>query len=85
MVERAGSAHVGLGIDLEYDLEGWQAFFLANREKYWRYYASPPLALFQPEELPRLTEAMLRLGYREDVVLGVLGENFLRVAAAVWK
>ena len=37
-----------------------------------------------PEQLPELTELMLRAGYPEAAIRAVLGENFLRVARVVW-
>ena len=40
---------------------------------------------FAPEQAPQLSEAMLKRGYSEADVRGVLGENFLRVARGVWK
>ena len=39
----------------------------------------------RPEQLPELTALMLKAGYEEADVRGVLGENFLRVAREVWK
>jgi membrane dipeptidase len=39
----------------------------------------------EPEQVPELTELMLRHGYGDDVVRGILGENWLRVARAVWR
>ena len=43
------------------------------------------LAFAQPEQLPRLTEELLNLGYDDDSVKKILGGNFLRVAAEVWR
>jgi membrane dipeptidase len=37
----------------------------------------PPLGLEDVSKLPVITEELLRRGYSEDVVRGVLGENFL--------
>ena len=80
-----GPAHVGLGIDLVYDMEGFTRFFEANREKYWAGYDRPLTAFFQPEQLPHVTEGLLARGYAENDVHGILGGNFLRVARAVWR
>ena len=38
----------------------------------------PPAGLEDVSKLPKLTEELLRRGHSEDVVRGVLGENFLR-------
>ena len=38
----------------------------------------PPVGLEDVSKLPKLTEELLRRGHSDDVVLGVLGENFLR-------
>ena len=43
------------------------------------------IVYFAPEQMPELTEAMLKRGYSEADVRGVLGDNFLRVARHVWK
>ena len=38
----------------------------------------PPAGLEDVSKLPKLTEELLRRGHSEEVVRGVLGENFLR-------
>ena len=38
----------------------------------------------EPEEVPHLTEGMLKRGYSESEVRGILGENWLRVCKQVW-
>ncbi len=86
MVDLVGVEHVGLGVDLVYDIEGWNRFFLANKDRYWRDYAdTPPAQFLQPETLPALTEAMLERGYAESDVRAILGGNYLRVAREVWR
>ena len=40
---------------------------------------------FEPLDMPYLTEAMLKHGFSEMEVRGVLGENIMRVAKQVWK
>ena len=80
-----GPEHVGLGIDLVYDVEGFTRFFEANKEKYWADYDEPLTAFFQPEQLPEVTEGLLARGHAESEVRGILGENYLRVVRAVWR
>jgi membrane dipeptidase len=43
-----------------------------------------PRGLEDASRLPRLTEAMLRRGYRPEVVRKILGDNALRVFRQVW-
>ena len=40
---------------------------------------------FEPLDMPYLTEAMLKHGFSETEVRGILGENIMRVAKQVWK
>ena len=80
-----GPGHVGFGMDLVYDVEGFTRFFEANKEKYWADYEKPLTAFFQPEQLPEVTEGLVKRGYAESEVRGGLGENDLRVVRAVWR
>ena len=86
VVTLAGPEHVGLGLDLVYDMAGWHSIFHANKDRYWRDYGdTPPSEFFPPETLPALTEAMLEAGYSDDDVRGILGGNYLRIVDEVWK
>jgi membrane dipeptidase len=38
-----------------------------------------------PEQLPKVTEALLERNYSEKEIRWILGENFLRLARQVWK
>ncbi len=90
VADLVGAKHVGLGLDYVYDQEAltrghnsrpaWnptdEAFGNTPREE---------VKYFEPEQLPALTEALLSRGYSDTDVHGILGENWLRVAAAVWK
>ena len=38
-----------------------------------------------PRKFPEFAELLYRRGYSEQVISGILGGNFLRVAKAVWK
>ncbi len=82
-----GAQHVGIGSD-----------FLRDTDKFWRWVDAhpetwPPLngralehtKFMQPEQHAELCDLMVKHGYSEPDICGVLGENFLRVARQVWK
>ncbi len=78
LIGLVGPEHVGLGIDYVYD----QDFDM--RTQWSPHYAGRPVGVLEPEALPQVTDQLLARGHSEAVVRGVLGENWLRVADAVW-
>jgi len=85
-----GSEHVGLGLDYVYDQTSLTRGH--NTRPAWNpsdeAFGKTPrddVKYFEPESLPSLTEGLIVRGYSEDQIRGVLGENWLRVASAVWK
>ena len=85
-----GPQHVGLGLDYVYD----QASLTRghNTRPAWNpgdnLFGNTPrddVKYFEPENLPTLTEKLMVTGYSEPEIRGILGENWLRVARAVWK
>ena len=84
MVELVGPEHVGLGMDFMY-LEGSDyGFYYKYKFAFPKGYPDPPWHFFRPEQMPELTEELLRRGYQEADIRGILGENFFRVASEVW-
>lgn len=86
-VQLVGPEHVGLGIDYAFFEPGeMQALLMARADErpsalgYRR-----DMKFFAPEHAPRITDALLRLGYGDRDIRAILGENLLRVARAVWK
>jgi hypothetical protein len=58
----------------------------ASRELWpaeWGYRAG--MGFLGPEAIPEIAEGLVRLGYPANAVSGVLGENLMRVADAVWR
>ena len=80
-----GPRHIALGLDLVYYMDSMLARWRANPGRYPEGYPEPPWYFFAPEDLPRLVDGLLQRGYADDDVVGILGENFLRVAETVWR
>jgi membrane dipeptidase len=87
MVEVGGIDHVGLGLDVVFEPQALSAW-ARGRPDEWPMTKVPGWPGFRyavPEQLPGLTELMLRRGYSEQQVRKVLGENLLRVCRAAWR
>ena len=85
-VQMVGADHVGIGTDHEFDsgsgfsVESDDNDHIWPPEHYPEIMPTVPLTVF-----PELTEGMIRMGYPETAIRGILGENWLRVAEKVWK
>lgn len=89
VAQLVGPEHVGLGLDY---LDGpglaFLTRFIAERPDEWpgrEDGAWDPMACVHPEQMVELTGLLLRRGYSETQVRGILGENWLRVCRQVWK
>jgi membrane dipeptidase len=80
-----GPAHVGLGLDYVYDLETFELFVSRMPDRYPPGSGYQGMRQIEPEEVPRITEELLRRGYAEGEIRGILGENWLRVCREIWK
>jgi membrane dipeptidase len=85
-VELIGAEHVGLGLDYVFDSAELDEYMRSRTDLF------PPdkgygsrLAMIEPERFPHIIEALLKRGYSETQVQGLLGHNNLRVAARVWR
>ena len=87
MAQLVGPQHLGLGLDFVLNVGGfWD--WVARFPHMWP--ESPGVArrrsaFAQPEQVLELTETMLRAGWSDADVRGVLGENFARVCEATWR
>lgn len=87
VIQLVGAEHAALGIDYVYYPEMFLRQVQDNPGS-WPPEYMQNMAGFNyvpPEALPEMTELMLKAGYSETDVKGVLGENFLRVCTQVWK
>ena len=88
MVGLVGAAHVGIGMDSATNPAAVGAPWPSGRSReYWpvSQYADAGSGYIQPEDYPRVTEALLSRGYKDADVAGILGGNFLRLAQQVWR
>jgi len=87
VADLVGPEHLAIGIDHVYFLEQQARYRAANPNTYPEGY--PPAdwtgSYLGPGHVLELTEVLLRRGYEERHVRGILGENFLRVASHVWR
>ena len=85
VAQMVGARHIGLGLDSVFDQPTMDAN-LAQAGDLWppQFGYRPGIKFVQPEQLPELSEALLRRGWSEADIRGVLGENLLRVAGEVW-
>jgi membrane dipeptidase len=85
VIDLVGAQHVSLGLDFIYYEEVMYARYQGNRETYPDGYPLPPWQCLAPESLGKLVEALVARGLPRRDIVGLLGENFLRVAELVWK
>ena len=86
MVELLGPEHVGLGLDIIFDAGPLNAW-MRKRPEEWPDAADPDwpgVYTITLDEIPGLTQCMLDAGYPEEAIRQILGENYLRLAEAVW-
>ncbi len=86
VAELVGPGHVGLGIDHVYYLGHKAVQRAASPDMYPKGYPSGEAGSYLgPEALPMIVEGLVEHGFADAEIHGILGENFLRVAAQVWK
>ena len=85
-VEVAGVDHVGLGSDYVFDDADLNAELEANPHLFPESYSRwGRIDFVRPSQLLDLREELTGRGFADAEVEKVLGENFRRVAAAVWR
>ena len=87
LVQLVGARHVGIGLDQMIGNSGTDDFKGSMAQDYWpigKGYETANVSVAEPHQLLQLTDNLLQRGYTEADVLGILGENLLRVARQVW-
>jgi membrane dipeptidase len=87
VAERVGTRHIGLGLDYVFESEHDDLPPGEDHEHWWpsaHGYDPQRVAIIPPERLPEITEALLRHGFADDDVAGIMGGNFYRVAEETW-
>src|SRR5215216_6422285 len=80
-----GPDHVGIGLDYVVDKQELIDYITHYPDIYPPDKMKDFLAFVQPEQFPEFTEFLFRKGYSEQIIGGILGGNFMRVAKVVWK
>jgi membrane dipeptidase len=85
-VQLIGPEHVGLGLDYVFDIAELEEYLAKHPEKFPADAGTGGgYRQIEPERFPLIAEALLRQGYAEAEVQGILGHNNLRVARQVWR
>src|SRR5262249_37806712 len=89
VAELVGPQHVGIGLDYAFEVEGegLDRILKANPQ-YWppgNAYDTPGIGIAAPRQLIEVAEILLRRGWPDSDLHGVLGGNFMRGAGQVWK
>lgn len=80
-----GPEHVGLGLDYVFDVSELEEYLRKHPEKFPLDARNGGYRQVEPERFPVIAEELLKKGYSESDVQGILGHNNLRIARRVWK
>lgn len=82
-----GPRHIGFGLDFVEDTEALKGLVKADPARYAKDggYLSETLHFSPPAVIGAVADGLLARGYGDTDVIGILGENFLRVCRQVWR
>jgi membrane dipeptidase len=84
VIDRVGAEHVGLGLDYVFDCTDFDEHVRLNPTLY------PPgitsgLRMIGPEAIEAIADGLAKDNLTDAQIRGILGENWLRIAAQVWR
>jgi membrane dipeptidase len=85
VINLVGPEHVGLGLDYVVDKQELMDYIEGHPDVFPPEKFKDYLSFAELEQFPEFTELLYQKGYSEQIISGVLGGNFLRVAKQVWK
>ena len=87
VAQLVGTQHVGLGLDYCFDIAEVDAHMAENPDLFppEKGYGAGLMATVEPERIPQIADTLLSRGWKDEEVVGLLGENNLRVARKVWR
>jgi membrane dipeptidase len=86
VIDLVGPRHVGLGLDYVFDLNEMEAHVKAHPELYPAgTRTGATRGAVAPEALSEIAEALAADNLTDEDIRGILGENWLRIAAQVWR
>ncbi|HSL31109.1 MAG TPA: membrane dipeptidase [Anaerolineales bacterium] len=85
VMDLVGPEHVGLGLDYVVDKQELIDYVTGHPDIFPPDKIKDVLSFVEPEQIPEITMLLYQKSYNEQVISGILGGNFMRVAKAVWK
>jgi membrane dipeptidase len=80
-----GPEHVGIGLDYVVDKQELSEYVEGHPDIFPPEKFSDYLSFVEPEQFLEFAELLYQKGYSEQIIRGILGGNFMRVAEKVWK
>ena len=86
VADLVGPQHVGLSLDYVFDTKELEEYLAANRHIFpaSEGYIST-ISMVEPERIPAIVDELLKRGFDEEAIRGILGGNWMRIARSVWK
>jgi membrane dipeptidase len=85
VMDLVGPEHVGIGLDYVVDKQELIEYVEGHPDIFPPDKIGDVLSFVEPEQFPEFTDLLYQKGYSEQIIRGVLGGNFLRVAEQVWR